>query len=100
VGSHHQQRPPVVWVVVAEIALVLASTTTIPAATADMSVATPSAYAAAPHRAPERRPTSRVSTRRSDPGPDDLSLQTTGTILAILSTATVAILRPTTTQPG
>jgi DHA2 family methylenomycin A resistance protein-like MFS transporter len=37
---------PLVWVVVAEIALVLASTTTIPAATADVSVAAPSQYAA------------------------------------------------------
>ncbi len=37
---------PLVWLVVAEIALVLASTTTIPAATADVAVAAPSDYAA------------------------------------------------------
>ncbi len=37
---------PVIWVIVAEIALVLASTTTIPAATADMAVAAPAEYAA------------------------------------------------------
>jgi hypothetical protein len=72
------------------LALVLASTTTIPAATAEMSVAAPSAYAASAQGALNAGRQAGSALGVAILGPMT-SLQTVGTILALLSVATVAI---------
>ncbi len=86
VGVHSS----VLWVVVAEVALVLASTTTIPAANADMSVAAPPQYAASAQGALNAGRQAGSALGVAIPGPI-ASLQTDGTILAVLSAVTLAV---------
>lgn len=80
---------PLLWVIVAEVALVLASTTTIPAATADMAVAAPPEYAGSAQGALNagRQAGSALGVALLGPL---TSLHVAGTILAALSAIVLA----------
>lgn len=87
----------VVWIVVAEIALVLASTTAIPAATADMSVAAPKEYAASAQGALNASRQAGSALGVAVLGPLT-SLRTAGVILAALAFVAVALSIPVRRQ--
>ncbi len=86
-----------VWIVVAEIALVLASTTAIPAATADMSVAAPKEYAASAQGALNASRQAGSALGVAVLGPLT-SLRTAGAILAALALVAVALSIPVRRQ--
>ena len=92
VGLHSS----ILWIVVAEVALVLASTTAIPAATADMSVAAPKEYAASAQGALNASRQAGAALGVAVLGPLT-SLRTAGVILAALAlvavTVSIAVLR-------
>lgn len=83
-------QSPLVWVVVAEIALVLASTTTIPAATGDVAVAAPAEYAASAQGALNATRQAGAALGVALLGPLT-SLHVAGTILAALSLVALAV---------
>jgi DHA2 family methylenomycin A resistance protein-like MFS transporter len=92
-------KSPLVWVLLAEVSLVLASTTTIPAATADMAMAAPSEYAASAQGAlnASRQAGSALGVALLG---TLTSLHVAGTILAALSVAALAVAaRPGDRQP-
>jgi DHA2 family methylenomycin A resistance protein-like MFS transporter len=88
----------VVWIVVAEIALVLASTTAIPAATADMSVAAPKEYAASAQGALNASRQAGSALGVAVLGPLT-SLRTAGVILAALALVAVVLSIPVRREP-
>ena len=93
VGVHSS----LLWIVVAEIALVLASTTAIPAATADMSVAAPKEYAASAQGALNASRQAGSALGVAVLGPLT-SLRTAGVILAALALVAVALSVPVRRQ--
>lgn len=84
-GSHGS----VVWVLLAEIALVLASTTTIPAATAAIAVAAPPEYAGSAQGALNAGRQAGAALGVALLGPLTGSLALTGIILAVVSVLTL-----------
>lgn len=80
---------PLVWLIVAEVALVLASTTTIPAATADVAITAPAEYAASAQGALNSARQAGAALGVAILGPLT-SLHAVGTILAVLSVLVVA----------
>lgn len=93
VGVHSS----LLWIVVAEIALVLASTTAIPAATADMSVAAPKEYAASAQGALNASRQAGAALGVAVLGPLT-SLRTAGVILAALALVAVTLSLPVRRQ--
>ncbi|MEU0090749.1 MFS transporter [Kribbella sp. NPDC006257] len=93
VGVHSS----LLWIVVAEIALVLASTTAIPAATADMSVAAPKEYAASAQGALNASRQAGSALGVAVLGPLT-SLRTAGVILAALALVAVTLSIPVRRQ--
>ena len=93
VGVHSS----LLWIVVAEIALVLASTTAIPAATADMSVAAPKEYAASAQGALNASRQAGSALGVAVLGPLT-SLRTAGVILAALALVAVTLSLPVRRQ--
>jgi DHA2 family methylenomycin A resistance protein-like MFS transporter len=93
VGVHSS----LLWIVVAEIALVLASTTAIPAATADMSVAAPKEYAASAQGALNASRQAGSALGVAVLGPLT-SLRTAGVILAALALVAVTLALPVRRQ--